>query len=143
GLSLEYVREFGRNHALSFSTNWSHTDATNISYFDISDETEFEGEYVYYQGEVVPKLRALADNQLLDFASPLIVNGVWSARWLDGRLRTYVSARSGDGVSRVDDTLLSTPVDGVRSDVHATVDYKASVDVTLSATFALATTRYG
>ena len=60
GLSLEYVREFGRDHALSFSTNWSHTDATNISYFDISDETEFEGEYVYYQGEVVPKAKPAA-----------------------------------------------------------------------------------
>lgn len=143
GLSLEYVREFGRNHALSFSTNWSHTDATNISYFDISDETEFEGEYVYYQGEVVPKLRALADNQLLDFASPLIVNGVWSARWLDGRLRTNVNARWRDGFSRVDDTLVNITVNGVRYDVYDKVEYKASVDVNLAATFELAKTRYG
>ena len=143
GLSLEYVREFGRDHALSFSTNWSHTDATNISYFDISDETEFEGEYVYYQGQVVPKLRALADNQLLDFAAPLIINGDWSARWFGGRLRTNLNARWRDGLSRVDDTLVNITVNGVRYDVFDKVEYKASIDANLAATIDLVKTRHG
>lgn len=143
GLSLEYVRDFGRHHTLSFSTNLSHTDATNISYFDMADETEFEGEDVYYQGKVVPKLQALADNQLEDYANPFIVNADWSARWFDGRLRTNVNARWRDSFSRVADTLVNITVDGVRYDVFDRVEFGSSVDVNLSATVDLVKMRYG
>lgn len=143
GLSLEYVRDFGRNHTLSFSTNLSHTDATNISYFDLADETEFEGALVYYQGQVVPKLQALADNQLEDYANPFIINADWAARWFDGRLRTNVNARWRDSFERVDDTGVNITVDGVRYDVFDKVAFDSSVDVNFSATVELAKTRYG
>ncbi|MET4685177.1 TonB-dependent receptor plug domain-containing protein [Brevundimonas faecalis] len=143
GLSLEYVRDFGRNHTLSFSTNLSHTDATNISYFDMADETEFEGELVYYQGKVVPKLQALADNQLEDYANPFIINADWAARWFDGRLRTNVNARWRDSFTRVADTLVNITVDGVRYDVFDKVEFDSSVDVNLSATIDLVKTQYG
>ena len=143
GLSLEYVRDFGRNHTVSVSTNLSHTDATNISYFDVADETEFEGQLVYYQGAVVPKLQALADNQLEDYANPFIINADWAARWFDGRLRTNVNARWRDSFERVDDTGVNITVDGVRYDVFDKIQFDSSVDVNLSATVALAKTRYG
>jgi hypothetical protein len=143
GLSLEYVRDFGRNHTVSFSTNLSHTDATNISYFDLADETEFEGQLVYYQGAVVPKLKALADNQLEDYANPFIINADWAARWFDGRLRTNVNARWRDSFERVDDTGVNITLDGVRYDVFDKVQFESSVDVNLSATVELARTRYG
>ena len=143
GLSLEYVRDFGRNHTLSFSTNLSHTDATNISYFDLADETEFEGELVYYQGAVVPKLQALADNQLEDYANPFIINADWAARWFDGRLRTNVNARWRDSFERVADTLVNITIDGVRYDVFDKVEFDSSVDVNLSATVDLVKTQYG
>jgi hypothetical protein len=143
GLSLEYVRDFGRNHTVSVSTNLSHTDATNISYFDVADETEFEGQLVYYQGAVVPKLQALADNQLEDYANPFIINADWAARWFDGRLRTNVNARWRDSFERVDDTGVNITVDGVRYDVFDKIQFDSSVDVNLSATVELARTRYG
>ncbi|WP_312147795.1 TonB-dependent receptor plug domain-containing protein [Brevundimonas sp.] len=143
GLSLEYVRDFGRNHTLSFSTNLSHTDATNISYFDLADETEFEGAQVYYQGKVVPKLEALADNQLEDYANPFIINADWAARWFDGRLRTNVNARWRDSFERVDDTGVNITIDGVRYDVFDKIAFDSSVDVNLSATFELVKTIYG
>lgn len=143
GLSLEYVRDFGRNHTLSFSTNLSHTDATNISYFDMADETEFEGELVYYQGQVVPKLQALAGNQLEDYANPLIINADWGARWFDGRLRTNLNARWRDRFTRVADTLVNITVDGVRYDVFDKVAFGSSVDVNLSATVDLVKTQSG
>lgn len=143
GLSLEYVRDFGRNHTLSFSTNLSHTDATNISYFELADETEFEGDLVYYQGKVVPRLAALSDNQLEDYANPLIINADWAARWFDGRLRTNVNARWRDSFERVDDTNVNITVEGVRYDVFDKVAFEASVDVNLSANIDLVRTRYG
>lgn len=143
GLSLEYVRDFGRDHTVSFSTNLSHTDATNISYFDIADETEFEGEQVYYQGKVVPKLQALADNQLEDYANPFIINADWGARWFDGRLRTNINARWRDSFTKVADTLVNITVDGVRYDVFDKVEFGSSVDVNLAATIDLVSTPYG
>lgn len=137
GLSLEYVREFGPNHTVSLSTNVSHTDATNISYFDVADETELEGRMVYYNGEVVPELRALADNQLEDYAAPLIVNADWSASWLGGRITTNVNARYRSGFERVGDTGQNISIGGVSYDVFAKQDYSDSVDVNLAATATL------
>lgn len=143
GLSLEYVRDFGRNHTLSFSTNFSHTDATNIDYFDMADETQFEGQDVYYQGRVMPKLEALSDNQLADYASPLIVNADWAARWFGGRVRTNLNARWRDGFTRVGDTLVDITVGGVRYDIYDKIAFKSSVEANLSATVDLVKTRYG
>lgn len=143
GLSLEYVRPLGDNHSLTFSTNFSHTDATNISYFDIADETEFEGANVYYNGQVISKLQALADNQIEDYASPLIINADWAASWLGGRVRTNVNTRYRSSFERVGDTGVNITVSGTSYDVYAKQKYGDSVDVNLSATVTLAETRYG
>lgn len=143
GLSLEYVRPIGRDHTVSLSTNFSHTDATNISYFDIADEVDLEGERVYYKGEVVTKLRALADNQLEDYAAPLIINADWSANWFDGRLKTNVNSRYRSSFERVGDTFVNITVDGSSYDVYAKQKYGNSVDVNLSATLSLLNTRAG
>ena len=143
GLSLEYTRSFGQNHTVSLNTNFSHTDATNLSYFDVSDEVELSGRLVSYNGEIVDLLQALSDNQLQDYASPLIINGDWSARWFDGRVRTNVNARWRDGFERVADTGVDTTVGGVRYDVFGKVAIEDSVDVNLSTQIEVARTSYG
>ena len=143
GLSLEYIRSFGANHAISLSANVSHTEASNISYFDVAEETDLEGDLVYYDGAVVPELQALAGNQLEDFAAPWIINADWSASWLGGRLRTNVNARYRSGFERVGDTGQNINIGGVNYDVFARRDYGDSVDVNLSATAVIARTDYG
>ena len=143
GLSLEYTRRFGDDHTLTMSTNFSHTDATNLSYFTMADEVELSGQKVFYNGEVVDLLEAIADNQLQDYASPFILNGDWSARWFDGRVRTNVNARYREGYQRVADTGVNTTVGGVSYDVYGKVDIKDSLDVNLSAQVDVARTAYG
>ena len=143
GLSLEYTRPIGDDHAISLSTNFSHTDATNLSYFDMSDEVELSGRMVYYNGQVVDLLVAVADNQLQDLASPFILNADWSARWLDGRVRTNLNARYRDGYERVADTGVNTSVGGVTYDVYGKVPIGDSVDVNLSVDAEIARTAYG
>lgn len=143
GLSLEYVRPIGADHTLTFSTNVSHTDATNLSYFDMADETELSGVMVYYKGQLVDVLHALADNQLEDFASPLIINGDWAARWWGGRVRTNVNVRYRDGFSRVDDTGANIRIGGINYDVYDRVEFGASTDVNLSLAADVARTRWG
>lgn len=142
GLSLEYIRQFG-NHSLSLSANLSKTKSSNIDYFDMADETEFHGEDVYYQGEIVPLLRATANNQLEDYASPVIVNFDWAAHWLRGRLRTNVNARFRSGFKRVDDTGENIMIDTVRYDVYDLVEYDDAVSFNLSAAFDVIQSRYG
>lgn len=132
GLSLEYIRPVGERHTVTLSTNFSHTDATNLSVFEMSDETELSGRLVYYRGQVVDLVQALSDNQLEDFASPLIINADWSARWLGDRVRTNVNARYRDGFQRVADTGVNTTVGGISYDVYDKVDISDSVDVNLS-----------
>jgi hypothetical protein len=134
GLSLEYLRPFGQDHTVSLSTNLSHTDATNVDYFALADETELQGQLVYYNGEIVTELRALADNQLLDYAAPLIVNADWAARWLGGRVRTNVNGRYRSSFERVGDTGTNITVSGTSYDVFAKRKYSDAVDVNLSAT---------
>lgn len=143
GLSLEYTRPIGSDHTLTFSTNLSHTEASNISYFDMSDETELSGVMVYYKDEIVDVMRAIADNQLENFASPLIINADWGARWLGGRVRTNVNARYTDGFSRVDDSGANIRIDGVSYDVYEKLDYPSTVDVNLSLTADIARTNWG
>lgn len=143
GLSLEYLREFGQNHSVSFSTNWSKTSASNTNYFDLADETEFEGVLVYFRGELRPQLEVTSQNQLEDFASPLILNADWSARWFGGRLRTNLNARWRDGFERIDDTGANITLNGARYDVYDTVRYAASVTANLGAVFQIAQTSWG
>lgn len=143
GLSLEYVRDFGRNHALSLSTNFSKTEASNLTYFDVAEAVDFEGDQVVYKGQIVTKLEAIGDNQLEDYANPFFINADWSARWLDGRLRTNVNARWRDGFERVEDTGANVRIEGVSYDVYDKVAYDDAVDVNLQATWDLVRTRYG
>lgn len=143
GLSLEYTRSLGPDHTVAVSTNISHTDATNLSVFDISDQIELSGRRVVYNGEIVDLLEAIADNQLQDFASPFIVNTDWSARWFDGRVRTNVNARYRQGYERVADTGVNTTIGGVSYDVYGKIDLKDSVDTNLSMEADVARTPYG
>ena len=143
GLSLEYTRPIGADHTVTLSTNFSHTDATNIGLFDMADEVELSGRMVYYQGEVVDMLQALSDNQLEDYASPFIVNADWSARWLDGRVRTNVNARYRQGVELVTDTGVNINVGGTSYDVYDKVDLSDSVDVNLGVEAEVVRTSYG
>ena len=143
GLSLEYTRPIGPDHSLTFSTNLSHTDATNLSYFDMADETELSGVLVYYKGELTDLLQALTDNQLKDFASPLILNGDWNAKWWRGRIRTNLNVRYREGFTRVDDTGVNIRINNVSYDVYDKVDFPASTDVNLSLTADIARTNWG
>lgn len=143
GLSLEYTRPIGADHTLTFSTNFSHTDATNLSLFDMSDEVELSGVMVYYQGQVVDLIQALSDNQLEDYASPFMLNGDWSARWFDGRVRTNVNARYRQGIEVVADTGVNINVGGTNYDVYDKVDFSDSVDVNLSVEAEVARTPWG
>lgn len=132
GLSLEYTRPIGEDHTITLGTNFSHTDGTNVSAFDMSDDVELSGRMVYYKGQVVDLVQALSDNQLEDYASPFILNADWSARWLDGRVRTNVNARYRDGFQRVGDTGVNMTISGVSYDVYDKIDVSESVDVNLS-----------
>ena len=143
GLSLEYNRALGENHTLSANANWSKTKSTNISYFDVTDETEYEGDLVYYRGEIVPALQALTDNQIEDFATPLIVNADLSSNWWGGRVRTNINVRWTDSFNRVEDTGVNQMVDGARYDVYDVVKYDSAFDTNLSVTAEIARTRYG
>lgn len=142
GLSLEYVREFG-NHSFSISTNLSKTKSSNIDYFDISDDTQYDGDRVYYQGEIVPLLRAIANNQLEDYAAPRIVNFDWAAHWFGKRLRTNVNARYRSGFQRVDDTGVNIRIDGVNYDVYDLIKFDDAISFNLSATVDAIRSRYG
>lgn len=131
GISLEYLRSFG-DHTFSVSTNFSHTDATNIDPFEMADEVDYDGDLVYYNGAVVPRLEAVKDNQLEDYASPFIVNFDWDATWLDGRLRTNFNARFRDGFERVEDTGVNINIGGVNRDVYDEVEFSSTIDVNLA-----------
>lgn len=142
GLSLEWNRDFGRRHNLALNTNFSKSQATNISLFD--ESADLEGDtLVYYKGEVVSLFKALSDNQREDFASPIIINADWASSWFDGRMRTNVNARFRDEFTRVEDTGETATVDGVRYDVYGPITYDASVDVNLSVQAEIVRTQYG
>lgn len=142
GLSAEYVREFG-NHSLSLSANYSKTKTTNIDYYDLTDITEFEGEQVYFNGELISHLQATANNQREDYASPLILNADWSAHWLNKRLRTNINARYRSGFERVGDSGANIRIDGINYDVYELMKYKAAISFDLSAAFDVLETPLG
>lgn len=142
GLSAEYVREFG-NHSLSLSANYSKTKTTNIDYFELADITEFEGEQVFFNGELVSHLQATANNQREDYAAPLILNADWSALWFNKRLRTNINARYRSGFERVADTGVNTRINGINYDVYELMKYKAAVSFDLSAALDVAKTKLG
>lgn len=143
GLSLEYNRSLGGNHFISANANWSKTKSSNIGYFDVTDETDFEGDMVLYRGEIVSALRALADNQVEDFGTPLMLNADLSSNWMGGRIKTNVNVRWTDSFDRVEDTGINQTVDGTRYDVYDVVKYDSSMDANLSMTAEIARTRYG
>lgn len=142
GLSLEYARSFG-HHSLSVSTNLSKSKSSNIDYFDVVDELGLLGEDVYYRGEIVPRLRATANNQLEDYAAPVIINLDWAAIWFDGRLRTNVNGRYRSGFERVDDTGENIEIDGASYDVYDLIRFQDAVSFNLSAALEVVRSRYG
>lgn len=142
GLSLEYVREFGK-HSFSVSTNLSKTKSSVIDYFDIADETAFDGDTVYYAGELVSLLQLIANNQRDDFAAPFIMNFDWSAHWFNKRLRTNVNARYRSSFSRIDDTGANIRIDGFNYDVYDVIKFKGAVSFDMSAALDVLKTRYG
>lgn len=142
GLSLEYVRQLGR-HSLSLSANLSKTKSTAVDYFAMADETEFGGEQVYYQGEIVPLLQITANNQREDYASPFIANFDWSAHWFNNRLRTNVNARYRSSFQRVDDTNQNVRIDGLNYDVYDRMIFGDTVSFNLSAALDVLKTSYG
>lgn len=133
GLSFEYERPIGTNHTVNLSANVSKTKASNISYFEMADSLEFAGRQVYYQGQVVDLLEAIAENQVEDFASPFELNARWASRWFNGRLKTSVSGHYRDGFELVSDTGVNISVSGTSYDVYDKVKINDSVDVDLNA----------
>ncbi|WP_298330737.1 TonB-dependent receptor [Asticcacaulis sp.] len=125
GVSLEWGKNFGR-HTVTFSGNWGETktniDATN-AYMAVSDTEEVDGDLVYYQGQVRTLMDVLAENQRLDFAAPGLANLDWSARWLNGRLRTNLNARWRDAFDQLEDTGSNITVGGASYDVYDIVHY--------------------
>lgn len=144
GLTVEYNRQLGQNHRLTLSTALSKTEASNISYFDPAEETEWGDALVYYKGEVMSLLQAISDNQVENYANPLVINADISSRWLDGRITTNINARWRDGFKRVEDSGVNTDlIDGVRYDIYDVVRYKSAVEVNLGINAEVVKTRYG
>ncbi|WP_406852127.1 hypothetical protein WEU32_12575 [Brevundimonas sp. BH3] len=143
GLSMEYMRRLADNHALSLTANWSKTKASNISYFDVTDETDYQGDLVLYRGEIVSALQALADNQIQDFATPWTLNADLSSNWFDGRVKTNLNIHWNGSFERVEDTGINQTVNGTRYDVYDVVKYDSSMDANLSVTAEIARTRFG
>ena len=143
GLSLEYTRRLGSQHALTATANWSKTKASNLSYFDVTDETDYQGDLVLYRGEIVSALAALADNQIGDFATPLTLNADLSSNWFGGRVKTNVNVHWNGDFDRVEDTGINETVNGTRYDVYDVVHYDGAFDTNLSLTAEIARTRYG
>ncbi len=137
GLSLEYLRDFGR-HTLSLSTNLSKTTTNAENYFETSDDDLFESEQVFYQGQVVSLLDILRENQRLDFASPFIVNASLSSSWWGGRLQTTLNGRFRDGFEQIGETGETTVVEGVRYDVWDVLEYDPSVTFNFNASLDIA-----
>ena len=137
GLSLEYLRDFGR-HTLSLSTNLSKTTSNAENYFETSDDDLFDSEQVFYQGQVVSLLDILRENQRLDFASPFIVNASLSSSWWGGRLQTTLNGRFRDGFEQIGDTGATQLVEGVRYDVWDVLEYDPSVTFNLNASLDIA-----
>lgn len=137
GLSLEYLRDFGR-HTLSLSTNLSKTTTNAENYFETSDDDLFDSEQVFYQGQVISLLDILRENQRLDFASPFIVNASLSSSWWGGRLQTTLNGRFRDGFEQIGDTGTTQLVEGVRYDVWDVLEYDPSVTFNLNASLDIA-----
>lgn len=129
GVSLEWARNFGR-HTISLSGNWAETK-TNIdigdAYMDYSGDYSYDGDLVYYEGEVRPLLAVIAENGRLDFASPGLANANWSAHWFGGRLKTNLNARWRASFDQIEDTGVNVRIDGVSYDEYAVVHYDDSV----------------
>lgn len=142
GLSLEYLRGFGR-HTLSLNTNLSKTTTNAENYFETSDDDQFESEQVFYRGQVISLLDILRENQRLDFASPFIVNASLSSSWWSGRLQTTLNGRFRDGFEQVGETGATEVVDGVRYDVWDVLEYDPSVTLNLNASLDIARTGLG
>ncbi len=143
GLTLEYTRAIGSTQAVSFSADFSHTDASNLEYFDVPDNIELSGRMVYYQGQVVDLLQATADNQLLDYASPFILNADWGASWFGGRVTTNLNARYREGYKVVADTGVNINVSGTNYDVFDKVEVSGSVEANLFVEAEVVRSAYG
>jgi hypothetical protein len=134
GVSLEYLRDFGP-HSAFVSTSFSETKTNAENYFETSDDDLFGSTFVVYEGQVVSLLDVLAENQRLDFASPFILNAGVNSSWLDGRLRTSLSARFRDGFDQIEDTGVNEVVGGQRYDVYGIVEFDPSVTANLNVQF--------
>ncbi|RIV86109.1 energy transducer TonB [Aurantiacibacter xanthus] len=132
GVSLEYVRTFGK-HSFAFNTNFSKTKSNNDDYLTTTFDVEDEGDLVIYNGEIIQLVELLNQNQRLEFASPLIINGSWTALWLNDRVTTNVNLRYRDGFTQIQDSGRNETVDGVRYDVYDVVEYKDRINVDLNA----------
>ncbi|WOK36287.1 energy transducer TonB [Sphingomonas sp. C3-2] len=141
-LSAEWQRSFG-DHAVGLSVNYSRTRTLYLPYFESSDDELFDAVPVIFEGEIVTISDVFARNRRADYASPLTASATWSARWLDGRVRTNLSGNFRDGFRRIEDTLANETIDGVRYDVYAWKKYSASFDIDLNVQADIVRSRYG
>lgn len=142
GLSLEWVRNFARNHSFALNANYSETKTTNVNYFESTDAIEYEDGFVLLDGEVVSEVEVKERNRRLDYAAPLIINATWTASWLD-RLTTNVNLRYRNGFDQIEDSLINETVDGVRYDVYHVVRYRDSFDLNFNANIEVIRSAYG
>ncbi|MFT4055061.1 MAG: TonB-dependent receptor [Novosphingobium sp.] len=133
GGSIEWNRTFGK-HSITLNANYSKTSSTNWDYFDNIDDVT-EGTMVAFNGEVLSYAAIEQMNQRANMASPLIINGSWTGRWLDDRLTTNVNVRYRNGYKRIEDTNESTTIDDASYDLYDYVVYPKSIDVNLNAQF--------
>ncbi len=141
GLSLEWGRSLGRNHAIALSANYSETKTSNVDYFTVTDELDAEDELVIYKGNEILLAQVLEMNERLDYAAPFIFNATWTARWLKGNLRTNVNFRYRNGSTRIEDT--GDNDEDTRYDIFDDVEIRDDFNLNLTAELDVARTKYG
>ncbi|WP_417318670.1 hypothetical protein [Emcibacter sp.] len=149
GLSLEWNKSF-ENHFLSLTATWSKTTTSNTDYF-----TDTEDQYeplVYIEDPIQAENAETLDDQVIadaiitkdelkirraEFSVPWKFTAYWSAKWLEGKLRTSIDATYSPKYTTIEDTGVNRNYDGNRYDVYSVVDRKNRLRANLYAGYVI------
>jgi hypothetical protein len=127
GVSIELFKNFGKNDSLAFNVNWSDEKSLGANYFD--DEVT---EYIYYDGNVIPKTYLSEITKQANFSEPLLANLNLTSKWFNSKLISNFAMRWHGEYEAI--TLQSTSgikVDGTWYDVYGKSTYKAAAQFDL------------
>ncbi|WP_321489882.1 TonB-dependent receptor plug domain-containing protein [uncultured Hyphomonas sp.] len=139
GLSAEWVGTW-KNTSFTLNAAWSETynNADDEGeYFDEYDPEELLEDFIYYQGQIMPKSQLQDEAYRENFATPFTANAAVRSTWLDEALDTTLWLYWKDEYETIGDTRENITIDGSSYDVYDIVTRDASMRVDLNATYTI------